>query len=269
MKLALIAPISWLATSEVTNYQLMLPQLLQDQKYADHYRKLCKRSDQYVILDNGAAEGQDKFSNAQLVGIAIYAQVNEVVVPDVLRDQVETLNRMEQFFKDIEGDKLRNDAFNYDDVRKLKFMGVAQGRTLQEVKDCIDIMMELHGERLHTIALPRHLIETTEDMSARIDLSMYIFNEYTGPQGGIQVHCLGAAPTYNKEMLLLGQLGTVRGMDTSMPYNYAYQGVEIDSDTAWEIKRPPRYFSRPARNFDNTILHHNIGVMKRWANGAE
>jgi len=261
MKLALIPPISWLSTSEVTNYQLMLPQLMSDHNYVKHYRPLTKRSDQYVILDNGEAEGQNRFGSAQLVGMAIYAEVDEVVIPDIMRDQVETLNRMEQFFKDIYD--LRNDAFGPRQVAKLNFMGVAQGKTLQEVKDCIDIMVELHGERLHTIALPRHLIDTTGDMDVRVTLADYMHHNFPDHQ----IHCLGAAPTYNKEMLVLGQLGMVRGMDTSMPYNYAYQGIEIDSDPEWRVQRPPRYFSRPARSFDNALLHHNIGVMKRWASG--
>lgn len=273
MKLALIPPISWLSTSEVTNYQLMLPHLLQDHSYASHYRALAKRKDQYVILDNGAAEGQDKFTNAQLVGIGIYGQVDEVVVPDVLRDQVETLNRMSQFFDDVWGDRLRNDAFNGDDVRRLKFMGVAQGATYKEVKDCIDMMMELHGERLHTIALPRHLLETTGDATIRISLAQEIFHDYSGPQGGIRIHCLGASPMYAMEMLELGKQGIVDGMDTSMPYNWAYNDSYLNEafllKTGTPIRRPPRYFSRPARNFDTDALHYNIGKCKRWANGTD
>lgn len=272
MKLALIPPISWLATSTVTNYQLMLPHLLQDQHYADHYRMLAKRSDQYIILDNGEAEGKNHFSGPQLVGMGIYCEVDEVVVPDVIRDQVETLNRMNDFFKSIQGDEIRNEAFGARQIAKLKFMGVAQGTTYQEVYDCIQMMMELHGDKLHTIALPRHLLETVHDNTIRLSLAEDLATDYNAENGkAIRIHCLGASPKYPKEMLELGRQGIVDGMDTSMPYNWAYNNLRLNDQLVdvvdYEVKRPLRYFSRPARNFNQDALHYNIGICRRWANG--
>jgi hypothetical protein len=260
VKLALIPPLSWLSTSTVTNYQLMLPHLLVDQRYADHYRALAARKDQYVILDNGEAEGKNHFSSAQLVGMGIYVRVNEVVVPDVIRDQVETLNRMSQFFKEIHD--LRNDAFGKNDVNTLKYMGVAQGTNYKEVYDCIQMMMSLHKDRIHTIALPRHLLETTGDNTIRLSLAEDIKADHPNKR----IHCLGASPKWPMEMLELAKQGIVDGMDTSMPYNWAYEAVRLN-EAKWEIKRPTRYFSRPARNFDQDILHYNIGLCRRWANG--
>jgi hypothetical protein len=274
VKLALIPPLSWLSTSTVTNYQLMLPHLLEDQRYADHYRALAKRSDQYVILDNGEAEGKNHYSHAQLVGMAIFCQVDEVVIPDIMRDQVETLNRMGQFFKDVSGDMLRNDAFNGNDVHKLKFMGVAQGTNYQEVYNCIQMMMELYGKRLHTIALPRHLLETTGDNTIRLSLAEDLAADYNAENGkAIRIHCLGASPKWPMEMLELAKQGIVDGMDTSMPYNWAYNDMYLNDSMALnarhEVKRPPRYFSRPARNFNADALHYNIGLCRRWANGDD
>jgi hypothetical protein len=274
IKLALIPPISWLATSTVTNYQLMLPHLLTDQRYADHYRALAKRSDQYVIMDNGEAEGKNHFLAAQLVGMGIYCQVNEVVVPDVIQNQTETLNRMGDFFKSVLGDMLRNDAFNGDDVHKLKFMGVAQGTTYQEVYDCIQMMMELHGDKLHTIALPRHLLETVHDNTIRLSLAEDIHEDYCiDGKSKVRIHCLGASPVWPREMLELAKQGIVDGMDTSMPYNWAYNDRYLNDQIALasthEVKRPPRYFSRPARNFNQDALHYNIGLCRRWANGDD
>lgn len=260
MRLALIPPISWVSTSSVTNYQLMLPHLVRDHKYADHYRALAKQSAQYVILDNGEAEGKNNLDSAQLVGAGIFYEVTEVVVPDVMQDQINTISRMDTFFKDIYD--LRNDAFGMADVRKLKFMGVAQGKTFQEVRDCIDIMMYGHGARLHTLALPRHLV-TTVSTEARLSLASYIRTEY----GRIRIHCLGASPDFPEEMLELGKQGIVDGMDTSMPYNYASEGAYVD-EPGWRISRPKRYFELRSGMFKADCLHHNIGVMKRWASGV-
>jgi len=275
MKLALIPPISWLPTSSVTNYQLMLPHLVTDRDYANHYRALAKQSRQYVILDNGEAEGQrQKFHPAQLVGLGIYCEVDEVVIPDVIGDQVETLNKMNDFFAAVgyHGSRpglLRNDAFSSGDVAKLKFMAVAQGKTYQEVYDCIKMMMDLHGEKIHTIALPRHLIETVGDHTIRLSLAEDIHADYcVGAKNKMRIHCLGASPKWPKEMLELAKQGIVDGMDTSMPYNWAYNDLWMNQG-ADEVKRPPRYFSRPARNFNADALHYNIGLCKRWANGDD
>lgn len=260
MKLALIPPISWVSTSSVTNYQLMLPQLLRDHRYTDHYRALAKQSAQYVILDNGEAEGKNYLDSAQLVGAGIFYEVSEVVIPDVIQDQIKTISRMDQFFKDIYD--LRNDAFGMADVKKLKFMGVAQGKSYPEVRDCIDIMMYAHGAKLSTLALPRHLVSTVST-GIRLSLAQYIRTEY----GNVRIHCLGASPDFPEEMLELGKQGIVDGMDTSMPYNYASEGVYVD-DPGWRISRPKHYFELRAGLFKTDCLHHNIGVMKRWASGT-
>lgn len=266
MKLALIPPISWLGTSEVTNYQLMLPHLSQHPRYAAHYRALGQRPDQYIILDNGEAEGQNYLSSAQLVGLGIHFRVKEVVIPDVMGDSVETLNRMKDFFRAIRD--LRSDAFGPIEVAKLKFMGVAQGKTRKEVQDCIDMMMELYGNKLTTIALPRHLLQTCDAMSARLDLAEYIANTYgIGTKDGHkEIHCLGASKISPIEMLELGAQGIVRGMDTSMPFNWAYYDKYLNHDLEI-IERPKNYFDRRAGLFKADALHHNIGVMKRWAEG--
>lgn len=266
MLLALIPPIGWLSTSEVTNYQLMLPHLVQDHIYSRHYDRLCKREDQYVILDNGEAEGQNYLSSAQLVGVGVYFRVNEIVVPDVIGDSIATLNRMKQFFKDIHD--LRNDAFGPNDVARMNYMGVVQGRSRKEAQDCIDMMMELYGDKLKTLALPRHLLQSCDNFDTRLDLAQYIFHNYTGPQGGIQIHCLGASHLSAVECLYLAKQGIVRGMDTSMPYNWAFHGKYLNEDLEI-IKRPDRYFTQRNIMFRPDALHHNIGVMRRWANGED
>jgi hypothetical protein len=267
MRLAFISPISWLPTTAVTDYQLMLPHLVADyHEYATHYRSLAKQSNQYVILDNGEAEGKkNRFSPAQLVGMGIYAEVDEVVVPDVIGDQVETLNSMKDFFHQIFD--LRNDAFGPRDIAKLKFMGVVQGQTYKEALDCIDMMLELYGDKLHTIALPRHLLETTGDHSIRLSLAQDVHYHFKGAEG-IDIHCLGSSHLWPKELLELAKQGIVRGLDTSMPYNWAYQGAFMNEE-GLHIKRPLRYFSRPARNFDNNALHYNLSICRRWANGDD
>ena len=151
MKLALIPPISWISTTSCTDYQLLLPQLLMYPKYVEHYTRLAKSEDQHLILDNGANEGA-QVNSTSLVRMADEVGVDEVVVPDVLLDDVATLSRMATFF----------DRVKDKDVGNLKYMGVAQGSTEEAVHSCISTMMSEFGSKLHSIALPRHLLETLD-----------------------------------------------------------------------------------------------------------
>lgn len=267
MKLALIPPISWISTSSVSSYQLVLPHLLMFPKYSEHYMAMGNNKHAYVILDNGEAEGVNNETNAQLCGRAVYLKADELVIPDTMYNSVETINRMEKFFKDVSD--IRNDAFGSAQIKKIRKMAVIQGRTVKEAKTCIDMIMEVAGHKVHTLALPRHLVATCEQKDVRLELAEYIFMNYTGPQGGVDIHCLGAAPSYPREVLDIAKQGYVRGMDTSMPYNYAHEGWEIDNPSPVPVLRPKGYFHLRAGQFNTEVLHHNIGVYKRWASGRD
>ena len=257
MQIALIPPISWLSTTEITHYQLMLPHLLKSRKYNEHYERLCSDKQQYVIMDNGEAEGENTQSDAQLIGRALYMKANTVVIPDVMGESVKTLNRLEEFFASISN--LDNGAFTSKDVfRKLRFMAVVQARTLPEALNTADLTMEIAGEKIHTLALPRLLSEATQNSGARLHLAEYISRNYPD----VQIHCLGAAPSFPQEMKALAEQGIVTGMDTSMPFYYAYYGFKMDQPEP--IARPYGYFHKKAKDFNTDILHYNIGLCRRW-----
>lgn len=267
MRLALIPPVSWLATSATTTYQLMLPHLFSSLKYTDYFRRLAYEKTHHLILDNGEAEGENNLPVWKLFDLAISIQANELVVPDVMGNHLATVNYMDLFFKEF--DMIQSQGYlPLHKVKDLKFMVVVQGNTVQEARDCIDMIMQHAGGKIHTLALPRHLIATTDIRGVRLDLADDIFQKYIGNGlPNLEIHCLGAAPSFPREMLYLAQQGIVRGMDTSMPYNYAFKGWRIDALAPQHVTRPAGYFSLPDNEFDNGMLHHNIGVCKRWANG--
>jgi hypothetical protein len=84
MYLALIPPVSLLDYTDRTDFQLMLPQLVSDDRYAYTYGHHCKDHQQFVTLDNGAAEGIETDPKL-LLEMAKFYKVNEDCSASLLR----------------------------------------------------------------------------------------------------------------------------------------------------------------------------------------
>lgn len=246
MKLALIPPYSQMITTVRTDYQLVLPEHLANKQYQEAYIT-ARRNGDYLILDNGAAEG-NLLSHGELRGMALGLMVNEIVVPDVLGNMDETLQLTKDFFR-----------FGVD--HRFKYMGVVQGKTFDECCACVEAYYETFGE-ITVLGIPRHLISTCDDDQVRSNLALYIRRTHPG----YQVHLLGTNPEYIRELKDKQHefhIAGVRGVDTSAPYNYAYYAKSLlDGDIAL---RPDNYFDVSISQ--TQALNYNIELLKTWTNG--
>lgn len=249
MKLALIPPISLLDYTHRTNYQLMLPQLIEDDAYTLTYREHCKDPDTFVILDNGAAEGLVP-DVAKLWEIACDFGVDEIVIPDDLGNLANTIERANDFIERVD-----------TRWKRIKTMFVLQGNNLDEFIAAGEYAAA--NSRIHTIGIPRHAVETCKNRSARIIIANTIqrIRGYSKP-----IHFLGASPAWSTEGARLGNNGYVnqsyvRGMDTSAPFNYACARRRLGDDI---VRRPPNYFELASDQFDSEILQHNVNLMQEW-----
>lgn len=246
MKAALIAPRGYHHTVAASTYHLTLAQI-DDASYKDVYSLIIDRDDCFVIMDNGAAEGE-MVSTEKLFDKAWTFNADEVVVPDVIKDMRSTLARVGQFMTN-------------SDKPTMGYMLVVQGTTWKEVTTCIDTYLEEYP--YCTIGIPRHLLTTLQDKNARCKLV-----EYIGGRGVI--HMLGTNPAAPKEVRLLGQKfgDVVRGIDSSLPYNYTAAGLELSKCTPHDdVQRPTGYFGRPIE-LDDSLLQDNIQTFLDWASGA-
>ena len=137
-KLALIPPFCLLDAYSDPGYHLLLPQLLSYEPYREYVRKIQKGS--FTILDNGAFEG-DGIDQTSLIDLAVMLNVDEVVVPDTLRDKDTTLAQARDFSEELmtrEGQQLPE-----------KYMAVVQGETLEE---CIEVSMPRTTSAASTIS---------------------------------------------------------------------------------------------------------------------
>jgi hypothetical protein len=244
VRLALIPPLAHLDKLDETDYQLMLPDLASRPKtgleYMEAYLWAKKRGD-YVILDNGAAEGK-VYPIRILMDVAAAVEVDEIVVPDVMKNKNGTIAAAEKFF-------------NQKPSLDFKYMFVAQGTSFSEVAESVVAASKIQA--ITTIGLPRHLLDTLGHLDARRIVAMWI-NMMFGPR--FEIHCLGANSKAKQEALLLSDMPFIRGMDTSMPFVYAQAGLYLKHSSQVE-NRKHGYFDREC---NPAYMDYNIVTMKDW-----
>jgi hypothetical protein len=106
--------------------------------YSTFYRNLSKEN--FLILDNGEAEGA-RVPDRALIDHAIAIGAREIVVPDVMMNCEETIERARQFVK------YAHPQFRY--------IGVLQGTTIQEWLKCWNAFDAL--DYIDVIAFPRNM----------------------------------------------------------------------------------------------------------------
>lgn len=247
MRIALIPPYCLLGKTSQTNYQLMLPQLIDNIKYINVYQSLCRNDKQFVILDNGAAEGKE-ITPRQLLDIATRFKPNEVVIPDTIADPEDTVRKAFKFAEFAVPDR-------HFAPLPFRLMFVTQGKTVMQA---IDVAMWASEQSwIDTIGIPRHLLTTTGDMFARIEIA----NTIQARGSTKQIHFLGANSVWPTEVRALADhqitnQDYVRGMDSSLPFNYAWHGKHLD--TGSRCNRPENYFQIQIERFGNELVQENI-----------
>jgi len=215
----------------------------------------AKRGGDYVVMDNGIAEGI-KFTGAELLAAASIFGANEIVLPDTLGDAKQTLSRVRTFLEHY-STPLAESGIE-------KMMAVAQGTALQSVKNTINAFADM--PKVTCIGIPRHLIKTTGSTSIRIDVANWIASAH---KDRFEIHLLGADAAARKEIRWAATYAPhIRSIDSSMPFNYALAGYALD--TVGNIYRPGQYFDRAwgiTANVD--LVKHNIAVFRGWANGEQ
>lgn len=273
MQLALIPPVCVLGTTYRTRYQLALPHMLRsNEEYYLAYKFMCHWN-HHVIMDNGVAEGEDKFTNKELIDLALEIRASEVVAPDVLGDSKATIERSIEFLNEFSWQRLGVSPERLS-VEPLRVGIVAQGRTLAEAVNTVDTLLTKFPDLISTIFVPRLLIETTGNKFARLDLVRRLMISYNCT---LPFHFLGASPLWISELKTVAETRLVRGMDTSAPYNYTLAEEYLHAPGK-EVSRPDNYFETPLNQFRNAkhrkvdrkeMLGINLNTILEWASGVQ
>jgi hypothetical protein len=252
MKAALIPPKGYYNSTAQSDYHLMLAQNT-DPEYIGMYSSLPP--DNYIIMDNGAAEGATVRDNI-LLHRATAMGVDEVVVPDEIGDSEGTIARAHRFFGAAQKDA---------HWQKYKYMGVVQSQGDHGgIMECIHSFAEMP---INVLGVPRHLV--TNDKYARFNILSMI--KGYGFHKRFEVHLLGTNPKWSAEISVIQEVHPwVRGVDSSLPYNYSIVGERLTAKFRDNnpIARPEGYFDT-IRKIDPDLLQDNIDTFMRWARGTE
>jgi hypothetical protein len=228
---------------------LMLPHLLYSPRYSNFFSKVMDQG-QYIILDNGKAEGEE-ISHDVLAGIAWSYKVSELVLPDSMGDPEETEALARDFLA----------THRQSLPVKMKMGYVLQGRTSKEIEYAYDDLRR--SKRLYdsidVLYIPRSIV-TADHPRARVDAAAYIMHQELKP-----IHFLGASVEAIEEGKWIrdGLGGRVRSMDTSAPFVYALRDAYVSDGK--KIKRDiPTYFTSMWDDTKRIIAKQNMEIMDGW-----
>lgn len=252
MKIALIPPFAHLEQTALTSYQLMLPQLVeQSPTYRYTYLKHCQDPDQLVIMDNGAAEGE-QLPDIKLIRMANAFKPNELVVPDVLGDGEATFDRIAEFLRVL---------IDHSLDPSIKLGIVAAGKTPPESLLTVDRVFTYFTEvEISTIYIPRILV-TEKNPGARMEVAKQLPKVTLNH---VDIHFLGSSHFWIHEASFIADnFPGVRGIDTSAPFNYTIAEQQIDGGA--QVTRPEDYFELACENEE--LLDYNVKRYKGWVEG--
>jgi hypothetical protein len=251
-KMIFIPPFQMLDSTLSTYRHLMLPHLLDYEVYSAHFSRV-KGLGQYIILDNGMAEGVETSSD-KLIEIAYKYKVDELVLPDVLGEAEATYDKVLDFMADYRNRVPVQTLLGY----------VLQGNSPGEVmthynRVCSNAKLHM---RINVWYLPRLLV-TPRHPNARISVAHHILSV----EGNMRkpIHFLGAAPSFISEAQSIRDVlkGRVRSMDTSAPYVYALEGKSIAPGVVAH-RNLERYFTSLISPEVRQLAHQNCEVMNAW-----
>ena len=164
---------------------MALPHLLRSQKYLDFFQK--RSDDEFIILDNGAAEGLE-YGAKHLLTLADQVGATEVVIPDTIKDANDTLAKAQYFARYAKPEH--------------QYMFVLQGSTTEEVRFCLAALDNGNMfSYVTTIGIPRHFSDISETF--RYELLLYMIEEHF--QDKFYIHFLGASP-WKREVVALADV---------------------------------------------------------------
>lgn len=224
MQVATILPTPLL--NEVNqDYNMCLYQVVKEcPEYAEYFRNI-KAQGKFVIMDNGAAEGVNPTAQ-ELMEIYPLVEPSEIVLPDVVYDQHETLARTKEAYQLFVDNGLHE---------KYQFMAVPQGSNFNEWLECMRTM--IRQEHITTIGVskfvtPRFQAEMGMDANVRKECVDAILIAAQAIGRDIQIHLLGCW----SNPIEIGSIcqtfeDQVRGTDSGIAYVYTRAGVTYTPDT--------------------------------------
>lgn len=200
----------------ISDYPYVLGHLLnQDKEYTEFYRQKLKVGS-FSILDNSAFELGESIPMQELYELGKEFNPTHLVLPDRVNDYKQTMENAVKYLSD----------YIQDD---LKYIGVCQGETFDQIADCIDFYME---KGVDIIALPFDLVPDSDHLTVRFRfLNWWYANRFNYKRSGMfKFHLLGCQNPVEFQLFKYHQDHIVRyihSLDTSSPIVNGWVGNEL------------------------------------------
>ena len=224
-RMAHIVPVNSLEKIQSRGYHMCLANIVaKNPKYAEFYASLAQDHHHWVLMDNGAAEGEQLRLEALLECYDI-VQPNEIVLPDTLYDGQDTLRKMEKAIVKIDE--------HYQYKVPFSLMAVPQGRTLEEWYECVKQMVA--NPRIKTIGISKFLQIATNDITVRWKAAKLLDGLIKqNRRYDMEAHLLGCGESPLLIDSIRKSFPFVRGCDSA----YAYLCTQADKRIYVDTSRP-------------------------------
>ena len=224
-RMAHIVPVGSLEKIQTRGYHMCLANIVtRDSVYADFYANLASDDDHWVLMDNGAAEGEQLPTDI-LVKCYDAIQPDEIVLPDTLCDGVDTLRKTEEVIAKI-------DEY-YQNKVPFSFMAVPQGKNLEEWYECAKQMVA--NPRIKTIGISKFLQIATNDITVRWKAAKLLDGLIKqNRRYDMEAHLLGCGESPLLIDSIRKSFPFVRGCDSA----YAYLCTQADKRIYVDTSRP-------------------------------
>ena len=199
----------------ISDYPYVLGHLLNnDRGYTEFYKKKLETAP-YSILDNSAFELGQSIPGEELYELGEEFRPTHLVLPDKVNDYRQTMENAVEYL---------NKYKSYT----LKYIGVCQGDTFEQIADCIDFYVE---KEVDIIALPFDLVPDSDHVTVRFRfLNWWYANRYKFFGGSYKFHLLGCQNPVEFQLYKYNQSNIQRyiySLDTSSPIVNGWTGNRL------------------------------------------
>lgn len=264
IKIAHEAPIDvFEEVQKLTDYDYALVHLLeQNGRYRDTFERAVKKGRE-VILDNSIFELEEAFEADRFAMWVERLKPTWYIIPDALEDAEKTMQQAADWIK------------TYKDIPG-KSIGVVQGKTYQEIRDCYRAMDEIAKVDMIAISFDYsyyqksvpHPNKYVSWMLGRVKLLGDLVKDGTINKDKPH-HLLGCGLPQEFSFYKHADYNFIYSLDTSNPVVHGIKGIEYGSDGLWskESQKLHELIEEELELEQEQKIVHNIERFRWLTNG--
>jgi hypothetical protein len=264
IKIAHEAPIDLFEeVQRVTDYDYALVHLLeQNGRYRDTFERAVKKGRE-VILDNSIFELEEAFDAERFAIWVERLKPTWYIIPDALENAEKTMQQAANWFK------------NYSHVPG-KNIGVVQGKTYKEIKECYRAMDEIANVDMIAISFDYsyyresvpHPNKYVSWMLGRVKLIGDLLDDGTINKDKPH-HLLGCGLPQEFTFYKHDDYNFIYSLDTSNPVVHGIKNIPYKEDGLWskESQKLHELIDYPLDNLDINLILNNIKRFRKFTNG--